>query len=80
MPSLSCATSTPPWWCCSRHGLSPEATEELLARLPAHPGDTLTIESAEAMSRALKDFDEHLRMGFAGRTSDEVTMAVRLNR
>jgi hypothetical protein len=60
-------------------GLLPEATEELLASLPAHAGDTLTLKPAEAVSRAAKGFDEHLRMGSVGSANDEVTIAIRLS-
>jgi TonB family protein len=58
-------------------GIAPEARDDLLAGLPAKVGDTLTLELAEAVGRAVKDFDEHLRMGFTG-AGDEVTISILL--
>jgi TonB family protein len=60
-------------------GLPQQATEELLARLPAHPGDTLSLDLAEAVSRAVRDFDEHLRLGFTGAASDGVVISILLS-
>jgi TonB family protein len=61
------------------NGLPPEATEELLARLPAHPGDTLSLDLAEAVGRAVRDFDEHLRLGFTGATTEGVVISILLS-
>lgn len=60
------------------NGLPPQAAEELLSRLPAHTGETLSIDLAEAVSRTVKDFDEHLRMGFTGATSDGIIISILL--
>jgi TonB family protein len=58
-------------------GLPSEARDDLLARLPAKAGDTLTFELAEAVSRTVKDFDEHLRLGFTS-AGDEETISILL--
>ena len=43
-------------------GLSDRARDELLARLPAHEGDTMTPEWIAKVEQAVRDFDEHLRL------------------
>jgi len=45
-------------------GIPMEARTQLLARLPVHEGDVLSQEAAENTVRAVKEFDEHLRVGF----------------
>jgi beta-lactamase regulating signal transducer with metallopeptidase domain len=47
-------------------GLSESAGNDLLARLPIHEGDTLTKESAEAVGKTIRQFDEHLEFGVGG--------------
>lgn len=57
-------------------GLSAEVARDLRGRLPAHEGAVLTEELAEATVRTVKDFDEHLRIGFEGAPSggDQITI------
>ena len=45
-------------------GLSEGAKAELMARLPAHEGDTLTPELSEKVVQAVKEFDGHLTVFF----------------
>ena len=58
-------------------GLSADARNQLLARLPAHAGDVLTADLAERTARAVGDFDEHLQMGFTNVTNPDVTIQIR---
>jgi len=44
-------------------GLPEEARKQLAARLPLHEGDILTQELADAVGRAVRDFDEHMNVG-----------------
>jgi protein TonB len=41
-------------------GLSDQARADLLAQLPAHEGDTLSVESLANVTRVARAFDEHL--------------------
>ncbi len=41
-------------------GFTAPVRDELLSKLPVHVGDTLTAESFEKLTDALKQFDEHL--------------------
>jgi len=41
-------------------GLSDQARNELLSKLPVHEGDTFSAEALQNISQAAKDFDEHL--------------------
>jgi TonB family protein len=45
-------------------GLSEDAVNTLLPRLPIHTGDTLSDSSREAISRALRDYDRHLEFNY----------------
>jgi TonB family protein len=45
-------------------GMSDEAGGELLARLPVQQGQTLSSERIESVRRAVREFDEHLEVGF----------------
>jgi TonB family protein len=52
-------------------GLSDDAKQELLAKLPVHVGDTITPDMMPAISKAAMEFDEHLRvMGQSPRDPD----------
>ena len=44
-------------------GLSDQARNDLLARLPVHPGDILSEHSFEDVMKAVKEYDEHLTVG-----------------
>jgi len=41
-------------------GLSDSAKQDLLAKLPVHEGDTMSVELAKQTQRAVAEFDEHL--------------------
>jgi len=47
-------------------GLPTEAQSQLIARLPVHEGDVLTELLAVETAQAVKQFDEHLAVGFLG--------------
>jgi TonB family protein len=44
-------------------GFTAAVRDELLSKLPVHVGDTLTAESFEKITDAVKQFDEHLSVG-----------------
>ena len=58
--------------------ISNDARNALLARLPAREGEVLSQELAEATVQAVKDFDEHLRVGFAGAPNGESAIEIAL--
>jgi len=45
-------------------GMSDEAGNELLSRLPMHVGDSITHEMMESTTRAIREFDEHLEFNY----------------
>ncbi len=45
-------------------GYPSEVRNQLAARLPVHEGDVLTQELADATGQVVRDFDEHLNLGF----------------
>ena len=55
-------------------GISNDARNALLAR----EGEVLSQELAEATVQAVKDFDEHLRVGFAGAPNGESAIEIAL--
>jgi len=57
-------------------GLPVEPRNELLARLPLHPGDVVSEESAEAAGRAVREFDEHLNLGFVSVSSSQTRLQI----
>jgi len=57
-------------------GLPPEARSDLLARLPLHAGEVLTAELAESTGQAVREFDEHLHMGFTGTPAGETVVQI----
>ena len=59
-------------------GISNDARNALLARLPAREGEVLSQELAEATVQAVQDFDEHLRVGFAGAPNGESAIEIAL--
>jgi TonB family protein len=61
------------------YGLSDQAKADLLSRIPLKPGDTLAEDSFDRISKAVRDYDEHLtvgRMMGRGATSDEVGVMI----
>jgi TonB family protein len=57
-------------------GLPPEARAELLARLPVHAGEVLSVELAESTGRAVREFDEHLNMGLTITPAGEAVIQI----
>jgi TonB family protein len=45
-------------------GLSDQARNDLMSRLPIHVGDTLAADSIHRLGVAVREFDEHLNFGF----------------
>ena len=41
-------------------GSSPQGREEVMAKLPIHAGDTVTPEAMSGITRAVREYDEHL--------------------
>ena len=57
-------------------GLPDEAQNQLRARLPIHEGDVLSQPLADATGRAVREFDEHLNLGFVNSTSTETNLQI----
>jgi TonB family protein len=59
-------------------GLSDQAKNDLLARLPVKEGETLAEDSFDRIAKAVRDYDEHLNVGrMMGRGgSDEVSIMI----
>lgn len=57
-------------------GLSPEGRSQLASRLPVREGEVLSQDGAQATGKVVRDFDEHLNMGFVGTTDTETTLQI----
>src|SRR5581483_7799719 len=57
-------------------GLPAELRNQLLSRLPIHPGDVVSEESAYAAGKAVREFDEHLNLGFPSVSSTETKLQI----
>jgi TonB family protein len=57
-------------------GLSDQPRADLLSQLPVHEGDTLSAESLQNVTRAVKGFDEHLSVGVMSVGSSEATLEI----
>jgi TonB family protein len=55
-------------------GLSDEAKARLIARLPVHVGDTVTVDTMDSVFRAAREFDDHVSVGVSSPTESEVTL------
>jgi TonB family protein len=53
-------------------GLSQAVRDELLARLPVHPGDAMDPETVTKIGAAMRDYDEHLSLSV--RANDDGTV------
>ena len=51
-------------------GLSDQIRNDLLSRLPVHEGDILAADSYERVSRAVREFDEHMNIALSSRDGD----------
>jgi TonB family protein len=56
--------------------LSEQPRADLLSQLPVHEGDTLSVESLQNVTRAVKGFDEHLSVGVMSVGSSEATLEI----
>jgi TonB family protein len=59
-------------------GLPPSARDDLLRRLPVHEGDILSEDLAIKTGQIVRDFDEHLGIGFPGTSSGETNIQITL--
>ncbi len=57
-------------------GLPEEARRQLASRLPVHEGDILTQELADATGRVVRDFDEHMNLGFRRDANDDAVLEI----
>jgi TonB family protein len=57
-------------------GLSDQARDELLSRLPVHEGDTFSAETSKSVGQAVKDFDEHLSVRYQGGASNALSIQI----
>jgi len=57
-------------------GLPDQQRDELLARLPVHVGDTLSSQSLEAVTKEVKQFDEHLNFAVGRSSTSEATLFI----
>ena len=57
-------------------GLSDDAGNDLLSRLPVREGDTLSPESIEAARRTVRQIDEHLELGFSSQDGGGVVLRI----
>ncbi|MGD0359420.1 MAG: TonB family protein [Bryobacteraceae bacterium] len=46
-------------------GLTAAARDELLSRLPAHEGDAVNADAMASLEKAVRDFDEHLKVALS---------------
>jgi TonB family protein len=60
-------------------GLSDQAKADLLAQMPVHEGDTLSLESLVNVTRVAKGFDEHLLVIPMPVGSNEATLQIMLS-
>src|ERR1039458_7986778 len=57
-------------------GLSQQARDELLSRLPVHEGDIYSNDTVQKIAQAAKDFDEHLTTRFQGAGGNGVSIQI----
>ncbi len=57
-------------------GLSEQAKNDLLAKLPVHQGDTISEDLVPKTMAAVKEFDEHLRFAMAPSGNDQVALVI----
>jgi protein TonB len=57
-------------------GLSQQARDELISRLPVHEGDIYSNDTLQKMAQAAKDFDEHLTTRFQGGNGNGVSIQI----
>jgi protein TonB len=58
------------------YGLSDQLRADLLSQMPVHEGDTLSVESLQNITGAVKGFDEHLFVGVMSVGSNEATLEI----
>jgi TonB family protein len=57
-------------------GLPDQQRDELLARLPVHVGDTLSNQSMSAVTKEVRQFDEHLNSALTTNSTGEATLLI----
>jgi bla regulator protein blaR1 len=57
-------------------GLSDASKTDLIARLPVHVGDTLTTDSYDSVTTAIKQFDEHLEVRFLATENNQAELRI----
>jgi TonB family protein len=58
------------------YGLSDQARADLLAQLPVHEGDTVSIDTLEKVNRVAREFDEHLSVSAMATGTSEATLQI----
>jgi hypothetical protein len=61
-------------------GMSEAARADLLSHLPVREGDLLSARSLEDTQRAVREYDEHLRVGVVGTRDGQVELRIGLER
>jgi TonB family protein len=59
-------------------GLSLQARNDLTARLPLRPGDTLSADSMDRVRAVVREFDEHLSVGTGTNSNEEVFLTIQM--
>jgi beta-lactamase regulating signal transducer with metallopeptidase domain len=57
-------------------GVSESARADLLSHLPVRVGDVLSARLLEETQRAVREYDEHLRLGLVGTTDGQVELRI----
>jgi TonB family protein len=57
-------------------GLSAEARNDLLSRLPVHEGDTYLADLAQRTFETVRQFDEHLSVGFRSDSNNSLVLQI----
>jgi TonB family protein len=57
-------------------GLSDQARNDLLSRLPMRAGDTMAEDSFDRISKAVRDYDEHLTVGRMMRPNGDLSIMI----
>ena len=57
-------------------GLPEETRRQLASRLPVHEGDILTQDLADATGRVVREFDEHMNLGFRRDANDDALLEI----
>jgi TonB family protein len=58
------------------NGLSEQSRKDLLARMPVREGETLAEDSFDRISKAVRDFDEHLSIGRGLKSNGDINVMI----